>query len=263
MQRTFHLLWCLVSVCLLCPDSVLAQAATEADDPPTTANPTWLVRDPLSGRIFRQKLVEVSVPTTRWETKAVKTTVYEPQLVTETVAEQRSIYRPQTDYVMQPRIRGWWNPFRQPVQTYEFVPVTTWRTETQAVRRRVPVQKWVAKEQTVYRLEPVERVETRQQLVMSEVPQHTMGQVGTMLAIRPPLVNWPILAQQRMLPWPSGDRLQVPPPSSSPSGLRPIANGMASVVSGSYQAPLRSASSSNDSSFRDASQAGMAATVLR
>lgn len=232
----------------------------------TGANQAWIVRDPSTGRLYRQQMVTVHVPTTAWETKQVTQTVYEPEIVTNYVATEQTVYAPKTQYVLQHRVRGRWNPFRRTTATYEYEPVTTWVPATQTVSTPVTTRKWNPKQQTLTVQTPVAKIEQQTQLVQTEIPQP----VTTMLANRQaPLVRVPLLARQRMLPWPpisQSPRLaqvgisrgQAPANFASNSQLRPIAG----PSSAAYSAPLRTASSAASMS-RDSIQVGMSATVLR
>lgn len=231
---------------------------------------SWIARDPVTGRLYQQELVTRSVPTTQWEVRPLTTTVYEPQQVVSNVPSQQVTYIPTTQYVMQPRLRGWWNPIRQPVQSYQFVPVTSWQPQTQTVQHPVTTTQWVPKQQIVYAPQPVQRLQTQQHIVSRELPQPPAGSVpnslasgyatAPLLAAQPrPLITIPILAQQRMLPWPSGAPVNAMR-SVVGSGLRPINQ----AVAPSYAAPLQTASSSASAQMaRDPMQSGMAATILR
>lgn len=230
---------------------------------------SWIARDPVTGRLYQQELVTRTVPTTQWEVRPVATTVYEPRPVVSNVPSQQVTYTPTTQYVMQPRLRGWWNPLRQPVHSYEFVPVTSWQPQTQTVQLPVTTTQWVPKQQIVYAPQPVQRLQTQQQIVSRELPQPPAGYVPTAiasgyatapaLAAQPrPLISIPILAQQRMLPWPSGSPVNAMR-SVVGNGLRPINN----TVAPSYAAPLQTASSASAQVARDPMQSGMAATILR
>lgn len=250
---------------------------TASAAPNTSENRSWIVRDPITGQLFQQELVNVSVPTTQWEVKPVTTTVYEPQNVVKSVPSQQTTFTPSTQYVMQPRIRGWWNPLHPPVQAYEFVPVTTWQPQTQTVQQQIATVQWVPKAQVVYVPQAVQKMQTQQQIVSRALPQRPaisptspyVPPPQTMLAMQPkPLLTIPILAQQRLLPWPAtnayaGTSSYAGTPTTTMSvvgkGLRPITNAIAPT----YSAPLQTASSSSAASARDSFQTGMAATVLR
>lgn len=251
------------------------KAAAAADS--TSQNRSWIARDPMTGRLFQQEVVSVSIPTTQWEVKPVPTTVYEPLSVVKKVPSQQTTYAPSTQYVMQPKIRGWWNPLRTPVQAYEYVPVTTWKPQTETVEQQVATIQWVPKTQIVYVAQAVQKMQTQQQIVSRELaqppavlPTGVYNSSQTMLATQPkPLLTIPILAQQRMLPWPTANS-----PATTSSYVNPATSGVRSVVSNglrpiasalapTYTAPLQTASSSAATSARDAFQTGMSATVLR
>ncbi len=181
--------------------------AASAANPAQTAAPTkpWIVRDPATGRVFQQQLVPVTVPVTRWEAKTIEQTVYEPQLATSVQNYPLTTFVPKTEYVMQPKLRGWWNPLKEPVQAYEYVPKTTWVPQTQQFSKPMVTQNWVPKQQKVVVYQPVQATEVRQQLVQTEMPQPA-GLPPTVIATSPrqPLFRLPLLAQQRVLPWPAG-----------------------------------------------------------
>lgn len=246
---------------------------------------SWLVRDPTTGRLFQQELVTRTVATTEWEVRPVPTTVYEPKQVVTTVPRQQVTYTPATEYVMQPRVKGWWNPLQQPVQAYEFVPVTSWQPQTQTVQQPVTTTQWVAKQQMVYLPQPVQRNQTQQQIVSREIPQPSGGYPpgglpaptrppATMMAaqqnpmLAPPLFAIPLLARQPSRSW---NNTAWPTKVSNPiassgavssgfnNGLRPIANALAPT----YSPALQTASSASSQVARDPTQTGMSATVLR
>ncbi len=163
---------------------------------------SWVVRDPWSGRLYQQHMVSVSVPVTRWEAKTVEQTVYEPVSIPQVQNIPNTVFVPQTQYVMQPRVKGWWNPLQQPTQAYEFIPVTRWIPQTQYQQRVIPSQQWTSRQQKVVIYQPVQSVETRQQLVQKELPQPNMNntpQLASLAGPRQPLVRLPILAKQS--PW--------------------------------------------------------------
>lgn len=252
-----------------------------------------VVRDPLSGKLYRQQIVNVSVPTTTWESKPVQETVYERRLMTRFVPSQQIVYEPRTTYVMQARVRGRWNPFRRTTTAYVHRPVTSWVAVSRPVSHPVTTQHWVASQQTVYVPQMVQKNETQQRLVQTELPRtnqpNQMQSFGANSRLasanlrsqpaalagyqRRPLINLPILAKQRLLPWPARNQQiayatpimrplsrAAQPSAFQPSNLRPIQTGKIAA----YSAPLRTASSDTGSSFtRDANQVGMAPTVLR
>ena len=267
----------------------------------TSADPSkpWIVRDPATGRLFQQQLVPVSVPVTRWEARTIEQTFYEPKFTTQVQQIPQTTYTPSTQYVMQPKVSGWWNPFKQPVQAYQYVPITSWVPQTLQSPHPVVVHQWVPKSQKMVVYQPVQATETRQQLVQTELPQPKTSQViATVPTPRQPLFRLPLLAQQRVLPWPStpgsGSYTAAPPSTvpnapSSPlvhaanapqfttpyasNGLRPVANPRTPMVlpplaiprfaTSPYAAPLQTTTSVNATASRDSLQSGMQPTVLR
>ncbi len=217
---------------------------------------SWLVRDPTTGRLYQQELVTRTVPTTQWEVRPVPTTVYEPRQVVTSVPTQQVTYTPTTQYVMQARVKGWWNPLAQPVQAYEFVPVTTWQPRTHTVQQPVTSTQWVAKQQTVYVPQAVQRNQTQQQIVSREIPQPyggypTRGYVpgnppalipppATMMAAQQnpmmtrPLISMPLLAGQSSNPWNSawGSRPNYPAANNYAAGGGYPAPGSYPTVAG-------------------------------
>lgn len=300
---------------LVCVD----QAKLQAQALPTTAQPSatnaeqntnpslqkaaepqkWYVRDPATGRVFEQQVISVNVPTTRMEAKTIVQPIYEPRTVIQQQQVPQTVFVPTTQYVMQPRLRGWWNPLKQPVQGYEYVPVTSWTPRTETVTRAVAVQQWTVKAQPLVVYQPVQTSETRQQLVQREVPQSSLpasraptalvqnNQPLVLPAVAPsynnyaatapilppparkPLFTVPILAQQRILPWQplNSTAYNYPAMNSNRIGnsLRPALtnNPVTSAIANNYSAPLRTANVTYAGSTRDFTQAGMAPTVLR
>ena len=283
-----------------------SESPSAATDTPKTssnanADPSkpWIVRDPATGRLFQQQLVPVSVPVTRWEARTIEQTVYEPKFTTQVQQISQTTYRPSTQYAMQPIVRGWWNPFKQPVQAYQYVPITHWVPQTLQSQHPVLVQHWVPKSQKMVVYQPVQATETRQQLVQTELPQPKSSQViATVPTPRQPLFRLPLLAQQRVLPWPSttgsGSFVALPPNTvpnarSSPlvhadntpqfttlyasNGLRPVAKPRTPLVlpplaiprfaTSPYAEPLQTTNSVNATASRDILQSGMQPTVLR
>lgn len=243
-----------------------------------------IIYDPATGRRYRQQLVDVQVPTTTWQTKAVPQTFYEPQVSTRYVNVPRTVYVPQQTQVLQSRVVGLWNPFRQPRAAYEYVPVTRWVPRTQNQQVPMTSQNWVAKQRTVYVSEPVQKTKTQQQVVTTELPSvgvPSQTNPTLMYAMQPaPRLRIPILARQQVLPsalLPSrppaigypATQLGVPPTRLAAAPTQPISAGFqpltaaANAITGNQnRAPLRAASRA-PSQVRDSLQSGMSATVLR
>ena len=233
-------------------NSVVNSAGTSNTNAPSTApSKPWIVRDPATGRVFQQQLVPVSVPVTRWEARTVEQTVYEPRVATQVQQVPQTTYVPNTQYVMQPKITGWWNPFKQPVQAYQYVPVTNWTPQTQSVPNPVTTQQWVPRQQKIVVYQPVQSTEIRQQLVQTELPQPQLqpqsvpAATAYAAAPRQPLFRLPILAQQRVLPWAAptastatGYGTSYTPPAGSYASASPAQSGWRPVDQSSSQSTL-------------------------
>jgi hypothetical protein len=251
---------------------------------PNGPGKTWIVRDPATGRLFQQQLVPVHVPVTRWEAKTVEQTVYEPKIATHLQHTPQTTYTPSTRYVMQSKLRGWWNPLQTPVQAYEYVPVTQWVPQTQQLPHPVTTQQWVAKQQKIVIYQPVQATETHQKLVQTELPQPSGAALNPTLAQAPQTLSGPSHFPRRGLVWPSRAATFSPPtpiptavyaasqPSLSPSGLRPVLNPprtqlpqlpLPSFATLPYNAPLKTTTGVTATASRDTLQSGMQPTVLR
>ena len=243
-----------------------------------------IIYDPTTGRRYRQQLVDVQVPTTSWQTKAVPQTYYVPQVSTRYVNVPRTVYVPQQTQVLQSRVVGLWNPFRQPRMAYEYVPVTQWVPRTQNQQVPLTSQNWVAKQRTVYVSEPIQKTKTQQQVVTTELPSAgapSPANPTLMYAMQPaPRLRIPILARQQVLPsallpsrppaigfptTPLGappTRLAAAPAQPLSTGLLPLAAAANAISGNQNRAPLRTASRA-PSQMRDSLQSGMSATILR
>lgn len=224
---------------------------------PTAQQPSWLVRDPITGRIFQQQLVSVLVPRTSWEVRPVNTTVYQPQRIVQAVPSDQTIYTPTTQYVMQPKLRGWWNPWRPAVQAYEFVPVTSWQPQTQTVTSQRASIQWVPTQQTVYVPRLVQKMETQQQLVSREIPQPSPSSL-----VRNPVgPGFSGLDNASNL---LGLGLRPITAPAYPAPAYPTQGYATSVYPATnYPAPLRSAAVDTPPTEREPNQVGMTATILR
>lgn len=252
--------------------SAVANTATASTpDPPATAASSWVVRDPRTGRLYRQQLVSVNVPRTEWTTQPEVQRVYETKWVQQIVPTQDTIYTPKTSYVTQPKIKGWWNPLSPNVVAYEQVPVTTWEPKTTTVNQSVYVPQWVPTNKTVYVAKPVQRTDRVQQIVQTEIPQlntlprtsppTALASAPIQFATRPPLISIPLLgrasrnfATQPMVQPPS---YAAPPrnPIAQPSGV--TSNQLA--ASSVSQAPKSTSTSTSSSWMRPIERATSAA----
>lgn len=239
-----------------------------------------LFRDPATGALYKQEIHTVDVPTTRWQTKLVDRTISIPQTVIENVQVPQTIYVPRTEYVMEQKLKGRWNPFSQPTYAYEYVPVTRWLAQTQMVTRQVSSTKIVARTEQVAVYEPVPTTEKVQRTVVTLVqpgnsslayPLPFRGQAYQATAFpapanvsygnqQPLIASVPLLSKQRVLPaWQPGTLLAAPV-----SAFRSIAQvpAMPTAQAG-YAAPMTVATRPDGSRMRDMNQMGMPTTVVR
>lgn len=275
-------------------------AAPAAGNQPGSGTPAQatLFRDWRTGKLYKQELQTVEQPVTRWQRKLVDRTVVVPQTVIENQQVPQTIYVPKTEYVMQQRLKGWWNPFAQPTYVYEYVPVTRWLPQTQMVTQQVATVKSIPHTEKVPVDEPVQATERVERLVISEVapsvsniasnagsgtapsatgwtsanntalaglqsvtPQYTVGVAPQpSMQAQPLIARIPVLSQQRVLPWQPGTLI-----SGTTAKLRSIVRGPAVPVSGqaNYGSSLNVATRTDASWGRDANQVGMRATVIR
>ncbi|MGN6546655.1 MAG: hypothetical protein ACTHK7_16490 [Aureliella sp.] len=258
-----------------------------------------IFQDWRTGKLYKQEVQAVEQPVTRWERKLVDRTVVVPQTVIENRQVPQTIYVPKTEYVMQQRLKGWWNPFAQPTYVYEYVPVTRWVPQTQMITQQVPTVKSVPRTEKVVVDEPVQTTERVEKLVISEVspaasgtaaslassagapsssgwtsannaalaglqsatPQYTVGVAPQpSMQTQPLLARIPILSQQRILPWQPGTLI-----AGTASKMRSIVRGPALPASGqtTYGSSMNVASRPDAAWGRDANQMGMRATVIR
>ncbi len=79
----------------------------------------------------RRYIERVPTATVRMEKQQV--TTYRQQPVTQTHEYDRVVFDPVVTYQCQRRVVGWWNPFTGPYETYQMVPVTSWKSRTEKV----------------------------------------------------------------------------------------------------------------------------------
>ena len=241
-----------------------------------------LIRDPRTGRLYKQELQTFDQPVTRWQRKVVDRTVATPQTVIENHQVPQTTYVARTEYVMQSRLKGWWNPFTQPTYAYEYVPVTRWVPQTQLVTQQVPTVKMISRTEQIAIDEPIQTTERVQRLVTTEVNPSASsiaaqpvsapvfasypasytpaGYPYSSMQAQPLIARVPILSQQRMLPWQPGTLLTAPA-----SQLRSIvrSNPYATSNQSTYSAPMNVASRPTSGWSRDLNQSGIPATVIR
>ncbi|HAC90568.1 MAG TPA: hypothetical protein DCF63_08020 [Planctomycetaceae bacterium] len=278
------------------PTTVLPPTALGGTQPNSSGTQTqgssdgWVVRDPATGKLYHQRLVNVTVPSVRWESKQITTTIQQPQWVNQVVPRQQVTYRPETRYVPRGYWKGAWNPFGKPKLVYDFVPVTNWVANSVTVNQVITTQKWVPEQQTITVPHLVTDSRVQQQLVQTEIPQ---SQVGTYqsaagpnyrTAYPPPILGtWNLLARRSAAsPWPatgyqlsptSSPYQKVPSVPAAPNqaiatfssptvtGLRPMTRSFQNVFPPSYNVPMQTASRSGGT--WDSTQSVMPATVLR
>lgn len=298
MKRTLAI--ALLSISVPTAPFVAAQSAAQ---PATTAGggggsaavnaapPPALIRDPRTGRLYKQELKSIEQPVTRWQRKLVDRTIVVPQTVIENRQVPQTTYVAQTEYVLQQRLKGWWNPFAQPTYAYEYVPVTRWVPQTQMVTQQVPTVKMVPKTEQIAIDEPVQTTERVERLVVTEVtpaassvapsistspgsqlaaapssqtaysyPVTTVPGFNPAMQTQPLVARIPVLSQQRILPWQPGTLLTAPA-----SQLRSIVRGPAMPAAQSnYHTPTAVAARPGSTVWgRDLNQSGMPATVVR
>jgi hypothetical protein len=94
-------------------------------------------------------------------------TVYRDQCITETKDTVRTVLTPVTEYRVQPRLVGRWNPFVQPYFVYENVPTVRWESRTEVVPIQTASRQLVPETRTVRT--PVTTWRTVEEEVISRV----------------------------------------------------------------------------------------------
>ncbi len=165
--------WLCVVVPALAQNSPSPQAAPAATAPtasPTSAAPPTVYRDPHTGQLYQQEFQTVDQPVTTWQRRYVDRTVVTPQTVIENQQVPQTTFVAKTEYVLQSKVKGLWNPFAQPTYAYEYVPVTRWVPQTQMVTRQVPTVKMLASTEKVPVDEPVQTTQKVTQVVTRPLP---------------------------------------------------------------------------------------------
>ncbi len=134
------------------------------------SNAPTLYRDPRTGELYEQVVQTIDQPVTQWQRKVVERTVVTPQQVIENVQVPQTYYVARTEYVLDSKLKGWWNPFRDPTYAYEYVPVTRWVPQTQMVTRQVPATKMIARTEQVPVDEPVQTTQKVNQVTYRKLP---------------------------------------------------------------------------------------------
>lgn len=152
-----------------------ANTASNASSGAAAAQPqqNLVYRDPRTGQLYQQETQTIDQPVTRWERKLVNRTVVTPQTVIENQQVPQTYYVAKTEYVLQSKLKGWWNPLAQPTYAYEYVPVTRWVPQTQMVTKQVPTVKMLATQEQVPIDEPVQTTQKVTQIVMRPLPSNS------------------------------------------------------------------------------------------
>jgi len=110
-------------------------------------------------------------------------TVYRDQYVTQTKDTVRTVLTPVTEYRVQPRLVGRWNPFIQPYFVYENVPTVRWESRTEVVPIQTASRQLVPETRTVRT--PVTTWRTVEEEVISRVAVSATPQPTSSLASAP------------------------------------------------------------------------------
>lgn len=198
--------------------------------------------DEATGIVYRQVMKTIEKPVVETKIETREQTVYRPQTVTETKPEARTVYTPVLEYKWEPRLKGRWNPFRQPTVAYHHVPSTHWEARNEVVNRTSARTQWVAETRTVDVPQRLVRMEREQKVEYEAVarvaPQNNNNAASAEIAsrLRPLAANTPI---------------------------QPIAP---SIPAAAFQAPRIAASSvgrmTSDPPRRSVSQSGMRSNTL-
>jgi len=145
--------------------------------------PTWAEevryyeQDGVTYRESRQ-IVEKRVPEVRYEERSQ--TIYRDQCVTEMKDTVRTTWVPVTEYQVQERLVGRWNPLARPYFEYRSVPVTRWEPRSEAVQVPMARRKLLPEVQTVRT--PVTHWRTVQEEVIRRVALSATPNTSTLAA---------------------------------------------------------------------------------
>ena len=106
----------------------------------------WVTKN---GQTYREQVAVERVPTTVVRIEERQQTVFREEYSTEVRDSQRTVYVPVTEYVMQPRWHGLWNPFKAPHVAYHMVPQTRWEVRNETVKVPVTTRQLVPETRTV------------------------------------------------------------------------------------------------------------------
>ncbi len=102
-----------------------------------------------NGTTYRETRRTVRRPVTETRTEERQETVYRDRWVTQTREHCTTVWVPVTEYRVETRLHGWWNPFQAPVVAHYYVPTTRWEPRTRVVRVPVTVRQLVPETRTV------------------------------------------------------------------------------------------------------------------
>lgn len=111
-------------------------------------------------------------------------TVYTQQVTNSNVSHQQLYSVPVTQYHMQSRLNGRWNPFITPYWTQELKPVTTWHQ--QLVNVQIPTSNVAWVPQTTTQQVPIVQYRTQEDKIVSRVP---IGNATSLASAQPASVR--------------------------------------------------------------------------
>lgn len=134
-------------------------------------------KDGVTYRETRQ-VIQRRIPETTYTDQTQ--TVYRDQYVTQTKDTARTVLTPVTEYRVQPRLVGRWNPFIEPYYVYESVPTVRWESRTEVVPIQTASRQLVPETRTVRT--PVTTWRTVEEEVISRVAVCTTPNTTSSLA---------------------------------------------------------------------------------
>lgn len=175
------------------------------------------------GLLIQETRVVDRKPVAELKTETQQIIQYKEQFTTVMQQRQQSYYVPITEYRIEPRVYGKWNPFVEPRTVYERVPYTRYELRTNTVtvpqvrRDVIPVTQIV--QQPTRKLRFVEEVKTNQ-VVLGPAPNRAPIAATAPPSVSEPTANIPAVAS-RPTPispgsaWPTNTGLALPPTTSS------------------------------------------------
>lgn len=105
--------------------------------------------DPDTGMVYQKQITPVDRAVVETKLESKNETIMRPRVVTETKPESRTVYTPNVEYRLEPRVQGRFNPFKQPTVVYQQVPHVVWEARNEVVQRSQTRTEWVAENRTV------------------------------------------------------------------------------------------------------------------